>query len=241
VRKAPRVSYGRAFDSLFWYMKRMSKPSLSRTGKKIGRPPNGAKSVHLRVLPDQCAAIDNWIEKQHDNPSRPEAIRRLVEIGLSAGSVLANAHARDDAASADGLLKPSVDLPDDTRIEDIELPSKIVAVLTKAHLHILTDLRQFTDEKLMRIASLGRQRVAFLRKVLGGGSHQLVELGHSKSAATPRPTAKHGAARAAELAAKAIDRYLDPKAPPGEREVRKQKLVEGPSILREVRKDRPGK
>jgi cold shock CspA family protein len=27
-------------------------------------------------------AIDKWRDKQEDDPSRPEAIRRLVEIGL---------------------------------------------------------------------------------------------------------------------------------------------------------------
>ena len=61
----------------------MRKSILSRTGKKIGRPPTGAESVHLRVLPDQSAAIDNWIAKQKEPAlTRPEAIRRLVELGL---------------------------------------------------------------------------------------------------------------------------------------------------------------
>jgi hypothetical protein len=39
----------------------------------------------LRVLPDQMAGIDGWIAKQKEpDLSRPEAIRRLVEIGLKA-------------------------------------------------------------------------------------------------------------------------------------------------------------
>jgi len=63
----------------------MGKSILSRTGKKIGRPPTGAESVHLRVLPGQSAAIDSWIKKQKEPElTRPEAIRRLVEIGLKA-------------------------------------------------------------------------------------------------------------------------------------------------------------
>jgi hypothetical protein len=67
----------------FWYKKVMSKSTVSRTRKKIGRPPTGAESVHLRVLPDQAAAIDAWISKQKDaDLTRPEAIRRLVELGL---------------------------------------------------------------------------------------------------------------------------------------------------------------
>jgi len=30
------------------------------------------------------AKLDAWIAEQHDSPSRAEAIRRLVEIGLKA-------------------------------------------------------------------------------------------------------------------------------------------------------------
>jgi hypothetical protein len=69
----------------FWYKKVMSKSTVSRTRKKIGRPPTGAESIHLRVLPDQSAAVDAWISKQKDpDLTRPEAIRRLVELGLKA-------------------------------------------------------------------------------------------------------------------------------------------------------------
>jgi hypothetical protein len=65
-------------------MKFMTK-SISRTRKTRGRPATGAESVHLRVLPDQRKAIDDWIKKQDDpDLTRPEAIRRLVEIGLKA-------------------------------------------------------------------------------------------------------------------------------------------------------------
>jgi hypothetical protein len=41
--------------------------------------------VHLRVLPDQFEAIDSWIEKQKEPElTRPEAIRRLIDLGLKA-------------------------------------------------------------------------------------------------------------------------------------------------------------
>ena len=74
---------------------------------------------------------------------------------------------------------------------------------------------------------------------------RLVEIGLSKSTPLKRPrvlsTAKQSAARAVELAAKTIDKHIDPKAPPEEREVRKRKLIQGPSVFRDARKDRPGK
>jgi hypothetical protein len=62
----------------------MSK-AIIRTRKSRGRPPTGAESVHLRILPEQSAAIAAWIAKQKEPEiSRPEAIRRLVELGLKA-------------------------------------------------------------------------------------------------------------------------------------------------------------
>jgi hypothetical protein len=70
---------------------------------------------------------------------------------------------------------------------------------------------------------------------LSEATRRLVELGLTvKSAA--RPTAK-AAARAAELAAKAIDKHADTSAPSAEREARKNKLLKGPSVFRDVRKD----
>ena len=63
---------------------------------------------------------------------------------------------------------------------------------------------------------------------------RLVELGLTvKSAA--RPTAK-AATRAAELAAKAIDKHADMSAPSAERESRKNRLLKGPSVFWDVRK-----
>jgi hypothetical protein len=61
----------------------MKKSTMSESRKRIGRPPTGAESVHLRVLPHQSAAIDAWIKRQKEpDLTRPEAIRRLVDLGL---------------------------------------------------------------------------------------------------------------------------------------------------------------
>ena len=69
---------------------------------------------------------------------------------------------------------------------------------------------------------------------------RLVELGLRGQAADPKanntPRAKRSARRAAELATSAIDKRLE-AVPAAQRETRKRKLVEGPSIARDVRKD----
>jgi hypothetical protein len=37
-----------------------------------------ATPVNTRFPPDELRALDEWIDRQADQPSRPEAVRRLV-------------------------------------------------------------------------------------------------------------------------------------------------------------------
>ena len=46
----------------------------------------GASRTTLVRKEDQFDALDGWVAKQDDKPSRPEAIRRLVDAGLEATS-----------------------------------------------------------------------------------------------------------------------------------------------------------
>lgn len=57
-------------------------PSAITDKRKRGRPFVGATTVGVRVPPAELADIDNWIAEQPDQPSRPEAIRRLVRKAL---------------------------------------------------------------------------------------------------------------------------------------------------------------
>jgi hypothetical protein len=62
----------------------MAKSTVSniRKKKRIGRPPVGAIPVLVRIPPTEMLPIDDWISEQSNYVSRPEAIRRLVELGL---------------------------------------------------------------------------------------------------------------------------------------------------------------
>ena len=40
--------------------------------------------VEVRIQPEMGKQLDDWRHKQDDLPGRPEAIRRLVELGLKA-------------------------------------------------------------------------------------------------------------------------------------------------------------
>jgi hypothetical protein len=40
--------------------------------------------VGVRIQPEMAKQLDDWRRNQEDVPTRPEAIRRLVELGLKA-------------------------------------------------------------------------------------------------------------------------------------------------------------
>jgi len=67
---------------------------------------------------------------------------------------------------------------------------------------------------------------------------RLVELGLTIKRKAKQPSAA-GADRAKELAAKAIDKMIDPSAPPEERTQRRRRLTKGPPEFREARVDQP--
>jgi len=94
--------------------------AITRTRKSRGRPPTGAESVHLRVLPEQRTAVDLWISRQKEaGLSRPEAIRRLINLGLTVkqkrkqGSAAGAARAKELAAKAIDKMSDGGASPDD--------------------------------------------------------------------------------------------------------------------------------
>jgi len=53
--------------------------------KRAGRPPTGQDPVTaIRLSKELRETVDKWADRQDDQPSRSEAIRRLVEMGLKA-------------------------------------------------------------------------------------------------------------------------------------------------------------
>jgi hypothetical protein len=70
---------------LLWYPVFMDKSIRGTTKKKRGRPATTGKGtqIGMRWQDLQLSAIDSWREK-YGVGSRPEAIRRLVELGLKA-------------------------------------------------------------------------------------------------------------------------------------------------------------
>jgi hypothetical protein len=58
--------------------------AISGAKKSRGRPKVDSEAVNVRFERVPLAALDAWIAAQPDpKPSRPEAIRRLVELALA--------------------------------------------------------------------------------------------------------------------------------------------------------------
>jgi hypothetical protein len=76
--------------------------SLSRAGK---RKPGGSRSkpasIPLSLAPDLLARVDAFLKTQKDNPSRPQAIQRLVELGLAALRPAGRTNSRHRAKALD--------------------------------------------------------------------------------------------------------------------------------------------
>ena len=54
--------------------------------KRRGAPATGKGTlIGLPLEPELLARVDRWVASQKDGPSRLEAIRRLVELGLAVG------------------------------------------------------------------------------------------------------------------------------------------------------------
>lgn len=48
--------------------------------------PGKGTLIGLRLEPEMLARVDRWAARQKDGPSRLEAIRRLLELGLGVGA-----------------------------------------------------------------------------------------------------------------------------------------------------------
>jgi hypothetical protein len=60
------------------------KSRINNVKKSRGRPPVESEAVTVRIKTDALREIDDWRRDQDDLPGRPEAIRRLVDLGLKA-------------------------------------------------------------------------------------------------------------------------------------------------------------
>jgi hypothetical protein len=72
---------GRLAFMISWAVAKSTR-DIMKSPKK--RPGVAGEAVLVRLQPELAKPLDAWRRQQEDLPGRPEAIRRLVEIGLKA-------------------------------------------------------------------------------------------------------------------------------------------------------------
>lgn len=94
----------------------MAKSVSVKRKKKRGRPATGRDPVTAIRLPDDLRVrVEAWATKQGDTPSRSEAIRRLIEMGLASVRA-AKPTSKKSAAKAAGLAGEMVDYLSDPSV-----------------------------------------------------------------------------------------------------------------------------
>ena len=61
------------------------------------------------------------------------------------------------------LFDPSSDLPNDTPVEVVRFPTRIVNALSRASVRTIGEIRESSDETLASLPDLGRGSVKWLR------------------------------------------------------------------------------
>jgi DNA-directed RNA polymerase alpha subunit len=65
------------------------------------------------------------------------------------------------------MLEPTPELPDDTRISQVQFPTCILNALAAAGLRTVGKIREASDEMLLSLPDFGRGSVSHLRETLG--------------------------------------------------------------------------
>ena len=97
----------------------MARRSVTKRKKKREAPPAGAGTlIGLRLEPQALARVDRWAASQKDAPSRAQAVRRLLELGLA---IAQRARVRTKkAAQAAEMASHEIDLLGDPLATDEE-------------------------------------------------------------------------------------------------------------------------
>jgi hypothetical protein len=84
--------------------------SIRGTRKSRGRPKTTGAGMQIGMRWQQSTldAVDTWAAKQDDKPTRPEAIRRLVELGLASAQP-AKPRSKKAASKASELAADTID------------------------------------------------------------------------------------------------------------------------------------
>jgi hypothetical protein len=128
-------------------------------GRKTGRAAYVLREWDLPApLPGAEWTIDRKfkaIDELKANPKLRNTVANVLETGAPV------------IESVEVAQKPSHDLPDDTRIVDLDLPTRVQKILAWNGIATVGELRATPDKTLFSFRDMGRRSIAYLREHLG--------------------------------------------------------------------------
>ena len=95
----------------------------------------------VRLHRPQMVALDNWITQQRDAPSRPEAIRRLLETALANTQRKSPSCTKTSAAKASEMAGSMID-----RLGDKSVPPQELAKRKRRLVKGPSEFREMRDD-----------------------------------------------------------------------------------------------
>jgi DNA-directed RNA polymerase alpha subunit len=136
---------------------------LSR-GRRTGR---AAYVLNDRDLPEPLPGAEWQLDQQFNaaeellsNPNLKAAIAAALKNGVEIVNTAEKAEVKVS-------LTPSPDLPSDTLLQDVHLPSRIQKALAAAGLRTVGEVRQTSASALLTFQDIGQRSVAYIREHLG--------------------------------------------------------------------------
>ena len=161
----------------------MKKPNSNVRKRRPGPVATGiTPHVGVRMNEELQERIRAWAKRQTYCPSLAAAVRRLVEIGLANGEMprskkgsrpVAHVIAKSGAeivTTADRqrlMLDPSPDLPDDTVLQNVNLPIRVRNALLAGGLRTVGEVRETSSSDLLTFQNVGLRTIAVIRELLG--------------------------------------------------------------------------
>lgn len=112
-------------------------------------------------------------------PEEDNQLRELIAAGASVTSICAKltrspeairmraVRLQKGATSSSNLLTPTPELPDNTLLSTVAVPTRIRNALAAAGITTVGEVREMSDATLMTFPDLGKGSVAELRQMLG--------------------------------------------------------------------------
>ena len=123
----------------------------------------GPRPINRPWTPEEDAQLLALLESKMERPLIARKLKRTV-VAINIRLMVLRAKAKRTERR---LIEPTPELPDDTPIENVQLPTRLRNVLAAEGLKTVGAVRETADKTLLSFQDLGPDSLAHLRRTLG--------------------------------------------------------------------------